>query len=153
MASKSFNMGMLAMALVFVLALTGCDGGNDGGSGSNGGSGGNSGGTLTVINAPQVARACVCADAPTPTTVSELSVMPLVAMAATSRDVYSPYSLLDANGTPFTRTGNFSVLLRAAGNNTYNSLYYFKGGVSFINGSATIDLYSMTMISPLDGYL
>jgi hypothetical protein len=133
------------MALVFGMTAVGCD--SDSGSSSGSGTGGN--GILTVINAPQVALAYIYADAPTPTTYNELSrVIGPAAMAALSTDNYSPYSLVNhPNVTPFTRTGSFLVVLLRN-----QAIVHCQGGVSFKNGSATVDFNSMTVIDPLAEY-
>jgi broad specificity phosphatase PhoE len=98
------------------------------------------GGTLTVLNYTSSAYAFVCTENDPPSSVTDLAGR-LSSAIAKSLSSKSPFSLLF-----FTRTGTFSVLLQDA------SAAYFKGNVSFTNGSATIDFTSMTKIGQLPPY-
>jgi hypothetical protein len=86
----------------------------------------------------------------TPTTNSEFTNATAVA-SALSQDRTSPFTLKNYFGSAFTQTGSFLVVLSVYDtlDATIASSTYFKGDVSFNNGSATVDFDSMTSITSL----
>jgi len=145
MVNRNFWLGILVMVLVFGMAVVGCDDGSTGGNNSGNGNSSGNGGTLTVNNCPSIATVVVC-DSNTPTTLMELSQVVSVTVIAAGQGSRSPFALKNIDGSNFTRTGSFLVVLTA------NSDNYFKGNVNFSNGSATVDFNSMTSQTSLPVY-
>jgi hypothetical protein len=120
-------------------------------SGGNTG-GGSSTGTLIIENhPPEGGGVFVCNSGP-PTNYGELNqaVSKQIAIGFGGSGTWDrvAYRLTDSSiGGTFSRTGNFLVIFNTAG------ISYFKGNVSFNNGSATVDFNSMTSgESFLSGY-
>jgi hypothetical protein len=122
------NKLVLTFGVIFVvgLILAGCD--NPAGSNNNG--------ILTINNCPSIATVIICDSNPPATTVELIQV--ISAAIAVGEGTKSPYALKNKDGSAFTRTGSFLVVVTANSNN------YFKGDVSFNNGSATLDFAGMT---------
>jgi hypothetical protein len=139
--SKSKICLISGILLILCLALTGCDHGSTGGGTGSGSSG--SKGTLIMQNSPIRGFAVYVCDNGTPTTIMEFNqaIQQSIAHGFTggiSPNNYQLYSSTD--GFLFSGTGSYLVIFETAGP-IYN---YFKENVSFINGSATVDFYSMT---------
>jgi uncharacterized lipoprotein YehR (DUF1307 family) len=125
---------LLVFALVMGLVFVACDTGTGGGTGN--GPGGGTGSTLTINNCPSYARVAIYANN-TPTTLLQLQQMATEQIAVGMESI-SPFTLLNIEGTAFTRTGKYLVLVTGSANSIY-----FKGDVSFNNGSATVEFNSM----------
>jgi hypothetical protein len=145
--SKSKICLISGILLILCLALAGCDHGSTGGGTGSGSSG--SKGTLIMQNSPTGGAVYVC-DSATPTTYMEFSqAMGKNIAIGTSmtgdRFTYQLYYSMTSE--TFSGTGSYLVIfMRSAGMD-----YYFKGNVSFSNGSATVDFNSMTSWLSLPG--
>jgi hypothetical protein len=132
------NKPALILGVLFAigLAFSGC---KDAGAG-----GGTPAGTLTVNGAPSYASVVVC-DYRAPN--SKLDYITAVTrITAVSYDNSSPYALKTSTGAgaAFTGNGTFLVVLTVS-----NTEVYLKGGVSFSNGSATINFDDMNLLADL----
>jgi hypothetical protein len=131
---KMKNKLALVFGILFVIGLTlsGCDDSTT--SDDNEG-----GGILILNNGPPVISAEVHDYNGPVTTLEDFTNGIMATTLAVSPAGVSPHVLLDnSTGNPFTRTGTFLVIV------TTNAVMYFKSGVNFNNGSATIDFNNMT---------
>ena len=129
MANKKFWLGMLAIALVFGLALTACpieDKGDDPPA--------NTEGILTVNNLPEGLAAAVVFKN------SSTTEMLATVMAPSSTGKFELYNVSNSS---FTQSGNFFVFISSMG--AMQDRY--KENVAFTKGSATIDWTTMTVWS------
>jgi hypothetical protein len=108
---------------------------------SNPSSGG--GGILTLSNDPSYVKVSVYHSSIIPTTVEQFLLAGGSPTAIATNDS-SPYTLMSfVSGQTFRGTGTYLVAV------SLSSDIYFKGGVHFNNGSATVDFNSMTSFSSL----
>jgi hypothetical protein len=137
MKKNGLFAGMLVLALVFGMVLTGCDTGTGGGGG----------GTLTISNSPGSGSVYIC-DSSAPTTQMGLAGLLSGSIASGMASDRSTYPLQSSTGGTFSGTGSYLVIF------TQGGASYFKGDVSFNNGSATVDYNSMTAAStlPIGGF-
>jgi len=144
--SKRKNCLVFGLFLVFCFVFTGCDGlTNDNGSKSGTSGSGSSGstGTLIIENPGGVGSVIVCDSSGSPSTYEEFNqaVGKTIAMSFGSVDGFT-YQLMWTSKT-FYGTGNYLVIFVLYGDS------YFKGNVSFSNGSATVNFNSMTLAKSL----
>ena len=141
---------IFGLFLVFCFVFTGCDNGSTGGSSGGGNSG--SKGTLIMQNSPTGGIVYVC-DSATPTTYMELSqaIGKCIANSTSitgDRFTYQLYYSMTSEA--FSGTGSYLVIFMSGMTGSPSSIY-FKGNVSFSNGSATVDFNSMTSWDSLPG--
>ena len=126
--------GIIMMAMVIIFSMTSCQNGILGANDS----------TLTVNGLSERATVTVYTNANPTSQGSFLSATaPQNFRARGSGN--SPFTLVDSRDRPFTETGTFLVVVQVG--NDYNMRY--RSGVSFRNGSATINLSNMNSMSAL----
>jgi hypothetical protein len=131
---------LLAAGLVASLTLAGCGDKDSGDPTSPGG-----GGKLTLNNGPSSFSSVMVYEyngiPATQEQVAQVQISPSIAMSIQNT---SPFTLFSSiSGSPFTENGTFLVVVVS------DSILHFKGMVSFIKGSATVDFKSMTLLSDL----
>jgi len=142
--SKSTVCLFFGILLIFCFVLTGCDNGSTGGI--SGGGSSSSKGTLIIKNSPTGGLVYVC-NSGTPTTYMEFSqaIGKNIANGTSITGDRFTYPLkYSLTSEAFSETGNYLIIFIDAGGS-----YYFKGNVSFSNGSATVDFNSMTSVKSL----
>jgi hypothetical protein len=145
-------LGILALALIFGLVLTGCgDGAGGGGDDDNKVTGGGQTGRLTVNNLTGDTQNVVVYLNANPTTKAEYdkATENQVAFDGYDEDHKTPFDMRMSNetGEPviFNKTGKYLVVV------TGDAGPKFKAGVQFTDGSATVDYSTMTLITSLPG--
>jgi len=118
----------------------------------NGDSGGNTGGgssgstgTLIIQNSPTGGMVYVY-DSGAPTTYMEFSEATRnnIAFGINTSDRFTYQLMYPGTSEAFSGTGSYLVVFYRSGGS-----FYFKGNVSFSNGSATVDFNSMTSVDSL----